>query len=665
MLLIAGLTVVLIYLDRLVAKAQRQDAAIRATTDRLASTVAASLDGIVTADEKGEIVGYNDAAEHIFGWTRDEILGRKLDDTLVPQAHRAAHGQGMARYLSTREPHVIDAGRLELSALRKTGEEFPVEMNITSTSQDGRELFIAYLRDISERKINERKLIDARDQAERTDRAKSQFLAVTSHEMRTPLNGILGVLDLLRTTELDEKQTKFVKVAAASGEILLEHVNEALDITRIETGAMSLTIRPFAMHEIVSRIVDVLQPLASEKGLRLDYKIEPAMDGGFVGDSGRISQILTNLLGNAIKFTDSGHIALEVTGIHGVEATALEISVKDTGAGIPAERVDDIFEDFVVLAQSEGRQDRGDGLGLSISRKVARLMGGDLTVQSELGKGSEFTLKLTLERDDIEVEKPAEPRTLPHDRPKTVLIVEDNAINRSVLREMLVGFDHSVEEAENGLEGVKAASKKVYDVIFMDISMPFMDGIEATKRIRQDPGPNQRSFILGLTAHGQEEYRMKAEASGMDAFMTKPLRLSALKQMMSGIAPAVSAEIGQAGLIDEEVVRDLNAVLGSEKAKSTADRFRKELSESISDLRNRSCEEEAPIISESLHKMRGAAVLLGLTMLAEKIDQTSKFGKENNSAAFLGSLDDIQAVADTSLAVFSASLTTSSDEPLS
>ncbi|CAN0602888.1 unnamed protein product, partial [Ectocarpus sp. 12 AP-2014] len=217
--------------------ADQRDAELNASTARLGSTVEASLDAIVTANEAGEIVEFNTSAESIFGWSRDEILGQTMDTTIIPHHHRAAHAAGMDRYLATHDPHVLDAGRVELSALRKSGEEFPVELNITSVQSATGELFIAYLRDISVRKINEQKLIDARDKAEAMDRAKSQFLAVMSHEMRTPLNGILGVLDLMRQTKLTKKQDHYARVASASGEILLEHVNEALDITRIELGS--------------------------------------------------------------------------------------------------------------------------------------------------------------------------------------------------------------------------------------------------------------------------------------------------------------------------------------------------------------------------------------------------------------------------------------------
>ena len=640
MLMIAALTGALMLLCRLLTNARQKDAHLNATTERLASTVAASLDGIIIADETGKIVDYNRSAEGIFGWTRDEIIGRRMEQTIVPPIHRDGHIRGMARYVRTREPHVIDAGRVELTALRKSGEEFPVELNITSATQTDGELFIAYLRDISEQKINERKLIDARDQAERTDRAKSRFLTIMSHEMRTPLNGILGVLDLLRTTKLTSQQERYVKVAAASGEILLEHVNEALDITRIETGEVPLSPQRFTMSELINRVVDVLQPLADERGLTLRAKIEPTMNMDFVADSGRIGQILTNLIGNAIKFTESGSVTVRVAGIHDTETTAASIDVEDTGPGINSDNLEDIFGDFVVMARSGGRQSRGDGLGLSISRKVARLMGGDLNATSLPGRGSTFTLTLPLERsepDTVETDPLAEAPSSTVSR--SILIVEDNVINRSVIKDMLVGFGHHVTEAANGLDGVKAADGQAFDLIIMDISMPVMDGIEAVRRIRAGTGPNCKTHILGLTAHGREEYRTKAVAAGMNGFCTKPIRLATLREQLDSIdmhggkSPTMSAAIA------EDVVSELIDALGQERFGTTIDRFFTEMDAAIRSLNHLQSGQDCSEISEISHKLRGGAVMLGLRDLANHIDIVGSFKDRVDQTAYQSAID--------------------------
>lgn len=633
---ILGLTVVLVALDRLLARADRRDAELLASTARLGSTVEASLDAIVTANEAGEIVEFNTSAEQIFGWSREEILGQKMEHTIVPHHHREAHVAGMDRYLTTHDAHVVDAGRVELSALRKSGEEFPVELNITSVQSADGELFIAYLRDISVRKITEQKLIDARDRAEAMDRAKSQFLAVMSHEMRTPLNGILGVLDLMRQTKLTKQQDRYARVASASSEILLEHVNEALDITRIELGSMQLSPYPFELRRTVESIIDVLAPLAQEKNLSLQMAFDPGMDLTFDGDGGRIGQILTNLIGNAIKFTDKGTITVTIEGIHSADHTNAAISVTDSGRGIPAGHLEDIFEDFVALAHSEGRQMRGDGLGLSISRKVARLMGGDLSVKSTLGEGSTFTLRVPLDRIQEETApkapNPSAAMVTQSDAAKAILIVEDNAINRSVLREMLERIGHRVTEAADGLQGLQAAQNHAYDLIVMDLSMPVMDGIEAVRRIRSEAGPNRRTRILGLTAHGREEYRDRAMKAGMDGFFTKPIRFAALRDVLTNLASAHDGLLDEVTTLDTPVIDDLVLVLGFERARATADTFFAETETAIERLADSETDASA-----ELHKMRGGAALLGLTDFMAQIDLAPDTPLNSESLEFLRS----------------------------
>ncbi|WP_368184372.1 ATP-binding protein [Aestuariibius sp. HNIBRBA575] len=659
--LIAAFALALLYLAWLLAAARRKDEDLRSTSQRLAVTVSASLDGIVIANAHGEIIEFNGAASNIFGWSKAEILGQKMDQTIVPMHHRAGHAAGMKRYLSTGTPHVVGAGRIELSALRKTGEEFPIELNITSAMQNGEEIFIAYIRDISKQKISEQKLIDARDQAKRTDLAKSHFLAVMSHEMRTPLNGILGVLDLLKTTKLDKQQDRYVQVAAASGEILLEHINEALDITRIETGVMSLSPERFSLRQTVNRVADVLRTLATEKGLTLQVDFDPGMDRDFKADPVRVNQILTNLIGNAIKFTKTGGITLKVAGIHGPETTEATIVVTDTGPGIADENIEDIFQDFVALARPSGRQSRGDGLGLSISRKVARLMGGDLTAHSVVGQGSAFTLTLPLTRCCDDLPEISAQTTIANPKVGSVLIVEDNAINRSVLGDMLIGFGSNVTEAKDGLEGLKTAEETKFDLIVMDISMPFMDGIEVTRRIRQGDGPNKSTYILGLTAHGRQEYRDKAKAAGMEGFCTKPIRLSDLRATLDGIPLQGGADPQQTGLFAHDVLSELRDALGDQKTHKTAQAFFVELTEGVTKLREKSDLQQESAITDILHKLRGAAALLGLNALSVSLSKVSDAQHSQNQTAYEKGLHQVEHDASVTAKALNLLLDTTND----
>lgn len=658
--LLLMLVALLLVLDRLLRRAALRDAKLLTSSKQLASTVAASLDAIVTADDKGRIIAFNAAAQSIFGWAPEQIIGKTMEETIIPTQMREAHHAGMNRYLQTGTTRVIDKGRVELSALRKGGEEFPVELNITSIQDGEGTKFIAYIRDISSRKINEQKLIDARNRAERTDRAKSQFLTVMSHEMRTPLNGILGVLDLLKTTELTQQQERYVQIATASGEILLEHTNEALDITRIETGSLQLAMQDFYLPAMVETLVDGLEPLAREKNLGLSLQIDDSMRMGFWGDSNRIRQILTNLLGNAIKFTETGHISLTVTGIHGREVSSVAFSVTDTGAGIAPEHQEQVFDDFVALASGKGRQSRGDGLGLSISRKIALGMGGDISLQSTVGAGSTFTLTLPLTRGET-TEAQSDIADAATNAPRQacrVLVVEDNNVNRKVLGDMLEGMGHEVQEAVNGAESLIKAAQTSFDLIFMDISMPVMGGIEATKRLRNEGGLNATTPIVGLTAHGKEEYREAAQNAGMSFFHTKPIRLATLHGILSQVlvtGSEVSSEYPKPAE-ENDALDILIDALGRDKVNDVGASFFAELEVYFDQIEQGAFDGDPVALAEATHKMKGAAALLGQGGLEDALAVLEDCARAGEVSDLTNRLNDLQQRTTESRLVFNQKL---------
>ena len=305
LIMLAGL---LLLLDQMLRSSIRRADELTASSRQLALTVAGSMDAIIIADGFSKIIEYNTSAQGVFGWSREEIIGKTMEEIFFRSGLRDAYKNAMAQSLELSHTNVIDGVRVELTAWRKNGEEFEVELNMTYVERNDDAIYMAYIRDISDRKAAEKILIEARDRAERTDKAKSQFLAVMSHEMRTPLAGIIGVMDLLKTTKLTKKQDHYVQIATSSGEVMLEHINEALDITRIEGGALNLSPQEFNLPDLVRSLVEVLKPLASEKVLNLDFQIDSNIKTNFIGDSLRIRQILTNLLGNSIKFTDEGSI---------------------------------------------------------------------------------------------------------------------------------------------------------------------------------------------------------------------------------------------------------------------------------------------------------------------------------------------------------------------
>lgn len=634
--LMAFMAAMLLIMDRLVSRTLKNEAELRTSSNRLSSILSASLDAIVTTDDTGRIVAFNEAAEKMLGWRSAEVIGRTVQKTFIPEWLQDTYQKGINLSPATEGTKIVDSGLIEFCAVRKSGDEFPIEMNVASvTGSEGKRL-IAYLRDISERKRAEKDLIDARDRAEQTEKLKSKFLMIMSHEMRTPLNGMLGVLDLLMTTRLTQKQKRYVQIASASGEVLLNYTNEALDITQIEDEALQLVDAEFDLVALVENLIDALTPLASEKDLALSLKSSLKTPAIFLGDANRIRQILTNLIGNAIKFTQTGAVTLTLSESHDAALSGLKLMVSDTGPGIAQDQLDVIFEDFVTLAQGAGRQTRGDGLGLAISRKIARQMGGDITVTSSFGTGSDFTLHLPLNKVDT-TSTPVSSRSEqidPATRPLNILVVEDHDVNRSILVEMLGALGHQVTEAKHGGDAIDRAYDQFFDLIFMDISMPVMGGLQATKHLRNGDSANSSTRIIGLTAHRQDEFGQDAEAAGMNGLYSKPIRIQALRDILEGI-PFANAPID---VSFDQALEDLHRTLGPAKLHEILTQFFDELASFNTKLTSHNAPTDLTELAEAAHRLRGAAAMLGLSTVEPPLTHI-----ENDCHA--GKLEELQSRA--------------------
>ena len=651
MCVLSGLSVFLLSLISLLTSSRKQEAAIQATTRRLAATLGASLDAIITSDSKGRVIGFNGAAERVLGWAEDDILGQYMHETFIPLHHRQAHQAGMERYVETGQKIFLDIGPIELTALRKSGEEIPVEVSVTSAETSQGRIFISYLRDMSAQKLNENNLVEAKDRAEKADQAKTKMLTVMSHEMRTPLNGIMGVLDLLRTTSLTQKQSRYIDIATTSSELLINHVNEALDTSRIEAGEVKITKAPFELHILVQEVIDQLDPLAQAKGLSLTCEIPKYMRAAFVGDAIRIRQILTNLVGNAIKFTEAGQITVFVEGYDDTETTTVEIAVQDTGVGIDESLHDDIFQDFFSTAPPRGQRSRGDGLGLPISRRLARLMDGEIEVESSEGEGSKFSFVLPMERASIQPTAPKLPMRTKRVAKKdklNILVVDDNAINRGVLADMIRGIGHTAMTASDGKEGLEVATRQAFDLIFMDVSMPEMDGMEATQLIRTGDGPSAKTEIIGLTAYALKDYGGKGHRSGMNAVYTKPLRLVELRAIISHDLPAPNAGVQFTQL---EEMRDS---LGHEKTRQTVVRFFEEIDGFIREAHRAVEANDEEGLAPLIHKQRGSASLLGFNGIIECLDGLAGSAKKSDWQAVKIGLTQLATVRSASQEMFEA-----------
>lgn len=355
------------------------------------------------------------------------------------------------------------------------------------------------------------------DQKNELDHLKGLFLASLTHEIRTPLSGILGMADLLLETRLDDEQREYVHAARLCAETLFEILNSALEYSALEAGQLALDESEFSVKEMIDAAVNQQIPRARAKGLKLISTLGAGVPETMTGDGPKIRELLGHLLANAVKFTPAGTVELRTSAVHDASGAWLVVDVADTGIGISADRLDTIFESFEQVESGLARSYAGIGLGLTLARKLAMLMGGSISVQSAPGKGSTFTVRLPWKRtqDAAAARKPA------------ILIVEDNSVNVTVLRHMLERRNVEVDCATSAARALASAAARQYDLVLMDLQMPEMDGLEATEHLRKMRG-YATVPILALTATASDELRERCRLAGMQAFLAKPIDSTSL-----------------------------------------------------------------------------------------------------------------------------------------
>lgn len=385
--------------------------------------------------------------------------------------------------------------------------------------------------------------------SEAASQAKTEFLARMSHEIRTPLNAVLGTAELLRASELESDQRELVDVLESAGKNLLQLINDVLDLSRIESGRLQIESIEFDPRQECREVLQVIQVIVDRKGLALSCEIDPALPARLIGDPNRIRQSLWNLCGNAVKFTERGGIkvAVRMRPAGEPERIFIEYSVEDSGVGIPPDRIDSIFEDFTQVDSSVARKFGGTGLGLAITRKLVHLMGGDIHAESEPGRGSRFTFSVNVRAVGGVRASEAQPHAAAAGAGEKkdgavmrILLVEDTEVNRALLGRFLRKPEYSVEEATNGVEAVAKYRQNSYDVILMDIEMPEMDGLEATRQIRKIEAAEgrPRTPVIALTAHALDDYMQRGIAAGCDRYLTKPIRMDVLYTALREITGA-------------------------------------------------------------------------------------------------------------------------------
>ncbi len=399
--------------------------------------------------------------------------------------------------------------------------------------KDGSIHLIGSSTDITELKQREAELQDARHKAVLADRAKSEFLANMSHEIRTPMNGVLGMAELLAKSSLDAKQKTFTDIIMKSGNALLTIINDILDFSKIDAGQLVLDPAPFNLAEAIEDVATLMSTRAKEKDLEMIVRYQPGIPENHIGDVGRIRQIVTNLMGNAVKFTESGHVLVEVSGESAGADTRLRLSVTDTGIGIPPDKLDLVFEKFSQVDGSSTRRHEGTGLGLAITSRLVELMGGEIGVESNVGEGSTFWFTVTLPRAEGFTPRRPAPVDVTGAR---VLVVDDNAVNRAILLEQMAawGFDScAAQDGPEGLKVLEAASRFGIEVdcVVLDYQMPGMTGIDVARRLRSSEGIKETPIVL-LTSVDQSLSNRAHSGLAIDAQLTKPARASLLLETL-------------------------------------------------------------------------------------------------------------------------------------
>lgn len=498
-----------------ISKNKAAEQKLQETVERYTSLKRYNHDAIISLDLNGNILNANTRAEQMTGCPVSEMAGKSIA--------RFIGEYNLRRVL--REALNNPTVEQEIKTIRhKDGHLVEVITTIAPIIINNKNVgFYIIAKDFTE----QRQLIIAKELAENTNKAKSEFLAVMSHEIRTPMNGVIGMTDLLETTtELDDEQKEYIEIIRKSGETLLSIINDILDFSKIEAGMTELQEDALDVKQCIQETLDVLSAKASAKQLEMTFAVDDDIPDLLYGDSKRLKQVLMNLVGNAVKFTLHGGISVSARKLYQEgDLIDLEFKVSDTGIGIPDNKLEAIFEPFSQVDNFMTRNYEGTGLGLAISKKLVNVMGGNIWVKKKEGPGTTFVFTVLLKK----YHQPPKPNacddqleSLPD--PLQILIAEDNEINQIVLRKILEKQGHAVTVVTNGHDVLRAVEQASYDIVFMDVQMPGLNGLEATRKLRATVPKDQCPMIVAVTANALKDDREICLAAGMDDYISKPIK---------------------------------------------------------------------------------------------------------------------------------------------
>jgi PAS domain S-box-containing protein len=739
----------------------------------LESLVSISPAAVVVMDTEELVIDWNPAAAELFGYSADEAIGRHVDDLVFGETGREEGREVTAEAMRDGRAQRITSRR------RRDGTLVDVELMLVPLTVDGAHSgFLGVYHDVTE-------LQRARQEAEAATQAKSAFLATMSHEIRTPMNAVIGMTDLLLGTELTGEQREFAEVVHTSGDALLHVIDDILDYSKIEAGKLDLERQPFSLRDCVEGALDIVAPRAWEKELELGCLIDEAAPTGIVGDEARLRQVLLNLLSNAVKFTEQGEVVVLISAEEtGAGAHQLEIAVRDTGIGIPPDRMDRLFTSFSQVDASTTRRFGGTGLGLAISKRLVELMGGDIRVESEQKKGSTFRIMLRVAAADVPTKIPLD-EGMPHLAGKRILVVDDNATNREIVTRharswgmepvaverprdaldlieqdepfdvavldmmmpdmdglalageirqrrdeselplllltslgrlpqlqsggvfsaqlakplkasqlyntllqlltagrvgeeavetmtdgkrtrsalrILLAEDNAMNQkvalrlleqlgyradvANNGLEAIEALERKPYDVVLMDVQMPELDGLDATRRICEEFPAESRPHIVAMTANALPEDREACFAAGMNDYVAKPIRAEELVAALKRVRPLANGDGDAAQVefvsLDDAALANLRELGGDEFLAEVIDAFLADAPGLVATLRRSLDDGSAEELRRAAHTLKSNGATLGAATFAEQcrdLEQLAKSGELDGAAELVDRIE--------------------------
>jgi PAS domain S-box-containing protein len=597
---------------------------------------------IIFTPEDERVLNVNRRACEVYGLSREEFIGLSLLDlSLSPERGR----QQVAETLQRGVYH-----NFESRQYRKDGSLMFLEINASVIHYEGQLAILSVNRDITERRRAE-ELRLAKEAAERADRAKSQFLANMSHEIRTPMAGILGLSDLLLKTDLTVAQRRYSALIQSSSASLLGIIDDILDFSKVEADKLTLESVPFHLPSLLSEAVDLLRFRAQAKGVGLELTLAGELPAWCLGDPGRLRQVVINLLGNAVKFTDQGWVELLAEGLPDGRVC---ITVLDTGVGIPEAVQERLFSPFSQADSSTSRRFGGSGLGLAIAKRIVELMAGEIGFSSRPGEGSTFWFTARLPRSEAPslpgggAEAPDAVRPLAR-----ILVAEDNPVNQLVTLEQLKALGYEATAVSDGLEALAALEAEPFDLVLMDCQMPELDGYEATCRLRERGGEHGQIPVIALTAHAMQGDREKCLAAGMNDYIAKPFRAETLRQVLQrwltpGAAPSAPdapppppEERQSVDTTTLDKLRALGQAAGRDLLREVIETFRSR--PHIADLREALASGDRKTLEIRAHSLKGSAGTLGalrLAALCEELERSARSGDPEPSTHQIDAIEE-------------------------